>query len=331
MAANSRVLRHLNKAAIGLFTTVLFPCHGLALSVTRKSYKHATDGQPRISQTCLCMALTPIGPFCPFQSSAAVAVEPRIEELNGQAPEFASEMARIQMDVQMGSEPDKDRLFRVADGIDKAVENWEILLARLKLSGDFQTREYSKLTEAHLASSGVSPQSVASMMRWQAGCLRAMALNAPPPMPPSDLDLQQLMRSAATDKPPPSLTQMSAAEKISCSPFDESALKTETIKKEYEHLCRDHRNLIEFGARYATFDPSGKIAFIDEIEKIEDRWDVFFTRFSLMGELNCEFLRQCNAFLKSMNLDEGEYRLLLKKAHKLMRDDAEVERNNFSF
>lgn len=324
-------MKHLNKSAIVLLTTVLFPYHGLSFSVPSNSYNHAIDGQQRHSQTSLCMALTPIGPFCPFRSSAAVAVEPRIEELNSQAPEFASEVARIQMDVQMGNEPDKDRLFRVADGIDKAVENWESLLARLKLSGDFQIREYSKLTQAHLASSGVSPQSVASMMRWQAGCMRAMALNAPPPMPPSDLDLQQLMRSAASDKPPPSLTQMSAAEKISCNPFDDSALKTETIKKEYEQLCRDHRSLIEFGARYATFDPSGKIAFIDEIEKIEERWDVFFTRFSLMGELNGEFLRQCNAFLDSMNLNEGEYRLLLKKAHEIMRHDAEVERNNFSF
>lgn len=277
------------------------------------------------------MALTPIGPFCPFKSSASEDIEPKMGELNEQAPEFATEMASIQLDVQMGKDPDKDRLFRVADGIDKAVANWENLLARLKQSGDFQTREYSKLTQAHLASSGVTPQGIASMMRWQGGCMRAMALNAPPPMPPADLDLQRLMKNAESGKPPPSMARMSAAEKITSNPFDESALKTETIRQEYAQLSLDHHEFIQLGALYSTFDPSGKIAFLEQIEKIEDRWDVFFTRFSLMGELNPVFTRQCTAFLDSMNLNEGEYRELLKKSHDLMREDAEEERNNFSF
>ena len=161
--------------------------------------------------------------------------------------------------------------------------------------------------------------------------MRAMALNAPPPMPPADLDLQQLMSRTAGDKPPPSMTRMSAAEQITSNPFDKSALKTKTIRKEYEQLCSEHMNLIELGDRYSTFDPTGKIAFIDEIEKIENRWDVFFTRFSLMGALNPDFSRQCEAFLMSMNLSAGEYRTLLKRAHELMRHDAEEERNNLSF
>ena len=288
--------------------------------------KSSRSGRP----TSLCAALTPIGPFCPFRSSAAVAVEPRIEELNELAPEFATEMAKIQMEIQLGNDPDKDRLFRVADGIDKAVARWENLFNRLKLSGDFQTREYAKLTQAHLASSGVTPKSVASMMRWQGGCMRAIALNAPPPMPPADLDLQQLMSSTVSDKPLPSITRMSSAEQITSNPFDKSALKTETIQKEYEQLCREHMDLIELGARYSAFDPNGKVAFIDEMERIEDRWDIFFTRFSLMGALNPSFVRQCEAFLMSMNLNVGEYRTLLRKAHELMRHDAEEERNNLT-
>lgn len=313
----------LKSSFVVLHAIVWLPCHSFVTSIPPSTLK-----QPR---TSLCVALTPIGPFCPFRSSAAVAVEPRIEDFNGMAPEFATEMAKIQMDIQLGNDPDKDRLFRVADGIDKAVASWENLFEGLKLSGDFQTREYAKLTQAHLANSGVTPKSVASMMRWQGGCMRAMALNAPPPMPPADLDLQQLMRSAASDKPPPSITRMSAAVQITSNPFDKSALKTEAIRKEYEQLCRDHMRLIELGAGYSTFDPSGKIAFIDEIEKIEGRWDVFFTRFSLMGVLNPVFSRQCEAFLTSMNLNAGDFRMLLRMAHELMRHDAERERDNFRF
>lgn len=254
-----------------------------------------------------------------------------MEELNDQAPEFASAMSKIQMDMQMGKEPDKDQLFRVADGIELAVNKWEMLQARLKLSGDFQTREYSKLTEAHLNTHGISPDGIVGMMRWQGGCMRAMALNAPPPMPPSDLDLQRLMQGSNNDKPAPSISSMAAAETITSQPFDESSMKTEAIRLEYEALCRDHKALIELGCAYSTFDPSGKITFLDQIEQIEERWDVFFTRFSLMGELNDVFIKQCTAFLKSMNLNEAEYRSLLQKSHDMMRADAEEERNNFSF
>lgn len=254
-----------------------------------------------------------------------------MEQLNERAPEFAADMAKVQLDLQMGNEPDEDALFRVADGIEQAVNQWETLLARLKLSGDFQTREYAKLTEAHLATHGMTPQGIASMMRWQGGCMRAMALSAPPPMPPSDLDLQRLMQNSAADKPTPSVASMAGAESITANPFDEGSLETESIRLEYEQLCRDHNGLIEMGGGYSNFDPSGKLAFLDQVEEIEDRWDVFFTRFSLMGELNADFISQCNAFLESMSLDETEYRKLLKKSHALLRADAEEERDTFSY
>jgi inorganic triphosphatase YgiF len=80
------------------------------------------------------------------------------------------------------------------------------------------------------------------------------------------------------------------------------------------------------GASYANFDPSGKIAYIDEIDKIDDRLQVIFARFKLMGKLDKEFVRQCDAFLASMGMNEEQYQELLKKAHQIMRDDAERER-----
>lgn len=314
-----------------LYAVSWSPCHAfVATSVTSSSTRRRC-GRSRRPPASLYVALTPIGPFCPFRSSAAVAIEPRIEELNEVDPELATEMAKIQLAIQLGNDPDKDRLFRVADGIDKAVARWENLFSRLKMSGDFQSREYEKLTQVHLANSGVTPKSVTSIMRWQGGCMRAMALNAPPPMPPGDLDLQQLMSSSSSDKPPPSMTRMSAAVQITSNPFDKSALQTALIRNEYKRLCSDHMNLIELGARYSTFDPTGKVAYIDEMERIENRWDDFFSRFSLTGVLNSDFSRQCEAFLMSMNLNAEECRMLLKRAHESMRCDAEEERNNLSF
>lgn len=256
-----------------------------------------------------------------------------MESLHNAAPEFATEMARIQLDAQIGKMPDPARLRKVANGIDAAVNDWENLLTRLELSDDFQTREYAKLTQAHLAKHGQSSNEIATMMRWQSQCMLAMADNKPPPFPPADIDIMKLMNDAKANeesggaRQPPSLTAMTAAEKITTTPFtgDEAAFASDTVREEYEALCRDHSGLIAFGASYATFDRMGKMAYLDEIEKIEERWEVFFARFKLLGQLNKVFVKQCNAFLQSMGLSEGDFRDLLKRTHAIMREDAERE------
>lgn len=277
-------------------------------------------------------ALTPVGPFCPFRSEASEAFEPNMENLSARTgSDFATEMARVQLDMQMGQTPDPDRLRSVADGIDAAVEQWRGLITRLSVSPDFQTKEYAKLTQAQLATHGMTIAGIASMMTWQAECMRSMADNTPPPMPPTDVDLSKLVEMSQggnDNKPPPSITSMAAAEAITANPFTgkEEAFSEPTVKEEYEKLCRDHNSLIAFGSKYDTFDPLGKLRYLDEIEKIEERWNVFYARFKLMGVLNQDFVEQCNAFLAGMGLDEQGYQELLRKCHSMMRSDAEAER-----
>ena len=78
--------------------------------------------------------------------------------------------------------------------------------------------------------------------------------------------------------------------------------------------------------RYDSFDAAVKIVYIDQIEKIEERWDVYFAWFSLMGKLNDDFTKQCEAFLASVKMNEGEYREMLQKTYDVMRALAELER-----
>ena len=120
---------------------------------------------------------------------------------------------------------------------------------------------------------------------------------------------------------------MQAAESITANPFDPSQLESETIKDEYKKLVLDHSNAIEFGGKYDDFDPLGKLAYLDEIEKIEERWESFFFRFKLMNAINEDYKKQCDQFLASMSMTEDDFRKLLKKGHDLMRKDAERERN----
>jgi hypothetical protein len=66
--------------------------------------------------------------------------------------------------------------------------------------------EYTTLMEAHLETYGVTPWGIASVMKWQRDCLKALALDRPPPMPPQELDLNKMMAQSKPNRPSPSMT-----------------------------------------------------------------------------------------------------------------------------
>ena len=160
------------------------------------------------------------------------------------------------------------------------------------------------------------------MLKWHVACVRAIADNRPPPMRPQELNAMIQQRNM----PDPSGMQK-AAEGFTAGPFDPKHLESDTVRDEYLQLSKDHENLIEFGSKYSEFDGLGKIAFLDEIEKIEERWDSFFFRFKLMDAIDEDYKSQCDDFLASINMNEEDFRKLLKKCHQLMREEAERERD----
>mmetsp|Transcript_101438 Transcript_101438/g.327340 ORF Transcript_101438/g.327340 Transcript_101438/m.327340 type:complete len:252 (-) Transcript_101438:79-834(-) len=240
--------------------------------------------------------------------------------LTESTPQFATEMARIQLEAQMGKEPDRARVRQLADELDTSYQKWEVLIAKLRMSDDFQSREYYKLTEAHMVRHGRSPEAMGATVRFQVECMRAFADGRFPPPPPPGLDLTPPKEGTAGG-----LMTYSA---IEAEPFtgSESLFRQQVVRDEYEALTRDHMQLIKLGEQYGTFDPLGKVAFIDQIEAVEARWDVFFARFALVGGLNPDFKEQSEAFLSSMGLGAGEFRRLLRDAHDAMRRDAEAQR-----
>ena len=89
--------------------------------------------------------VTPIGPFCPFRSAACADGSPlaaAFGELSmEQMPKFATEMARLQLTMSTGGEPDVKRVRELADQLSTAEESWRAVLTRMRLSTDFQSRE----------------------------------------------------------------------------------------------------------------------------------------------------------------------------------------------
>ena len=86
------------------------------------------------------------------------------------------------------------------------------------------------------------------------------------------------------------------------------------------------------GKNYGQFDPLGKLAFLDEMEKVQERWQIFFAPFKLLDALDKTYVKQCGMFLGSMSLTEKDFLRILHKAHQVMRNDAEEEHTtNFDF
>lgn len=244
-------------------------------------------------------------------------------------PKFASEMARLQLTMSTGGEPDLERVRALADDLSKAEEQWRVMMQRMRLSNDFQSREYFKMTAAFAANQGESLESIGIMMRWQADNMKAFATGGQPLPPPPGLDLNKLAQQqqgpGAAASP---MAQMSAAQAVDSTPFTgkEAAFESDVVREEYEKLCRDHASTVRLGEQFGGFDPLGKLAYLDALEGIEKRWDVFFARFSLIGALNPDFKEQTDAFLGSMGMDAQTFRDVLRDAHDLMRKEAEEER-----
>ena len=230
--------------------------------------------------------------------------------------------------MQMGNQPDPTKVRSVADELATALSEWEVLIERMRLSDDFQSREYFKMTQAHMEDQGSSFASIGLGMRWQIDSMRAFAAGAMPPMPPPGLDLAAMSQQQQSGAGGGMASAMGGPPAIDTTPFAgmESAFESEVVRDEYERLCRDHAQLIGMGSAYGTFDPLGKLAYLDALEAVEARWDTFFARFSLMGTLNADFRDQCSAFLRSMGLTPAGFRGLLSSAHDIMRRDAEEER-----
>lgn len=82
--------------------------------------------------------ITPIGPFSPFRSSACSfdsELGKGMTDLTTSSPEFAVEMSRMQLDMQMGREPEPERMRKLADGLEASHQKWQELMTRLQLSG----------------------------------------------------------------------------------------------------------------------------------------------------------------------------------------------------
>lgn len=281
-------------AFLEVFFPLLFAVHANAfVSHHPKGERQARQLLQSSTTTRRQAWLTPVGPFCPFASSTAAALDDQMQALGEVGPAIATAMARVQLEMQNNSNtPNPAVLTETADQLERAVQQWETVMTQMRLATDFQALEYAKFIQAHLERQGnnnnhkMDVTTIAAGMKWQAACLRAVAAGTMPPPPPDNLDLAALLQAATNAQEqeqssnyniPSMMTMMNtgaANNKVDAQPFDTASLASwPTIQQEWTQLCANHQQLVvTMGAKYGDFDALGKLAFLDAVEKVQEQW-----------------------------------------------------------
>lgn len=76
---------------------------------------------------------------------------------------------------------------------------------------------------------------------------------------------------------------------------------SEIVQQEAKNLFQEYQTLMQLGSEYGKFDREGKKIFIDKMENLMDRYQIFMKRFELsedfMAQMTVEQLKtQLNQF-----------------------------------
>ena len=76
---------------------------------------------------------------------------------------------------------------------------------------------------------------------------------------------------------------------------------SEIVQQEAKQLFEDYQSLMQLGGEYGKFDREGKKIFIDKMEELMERYEIFMKRFELsedfMAQMTIEQLKtQLNQF-----------------------------------
>ena len=76
---------------------------------------------------------------------------------------------------------------------------------------------------------------------------------------------------------------------------------SEIVQQEAKELFQDYQNLMQLGAEYGKFDREGKKIFIEKMETLMERYQIFMKRFELsedfMAQMTVEQMKtQLNQF-----------------------------------
>lgn len=98
------------------------------------------------------------------------------------------------------------------------------------------------------------------------------------------------------------------------------------VNAEGNRLMRDHEELARLGAKYKSFDRDGKLAYIEQMASIFERWRVFLKRFELSDDFQAQmYVKQLDAWLAQFGMDRHALMRNMETSMSMMRQEAQRE------
>jgi len=63
---------------------------------------------------------------------------------------------------------------------------------------------------------------------------------------------------------------------------------SEVVQSEAKNLFEDYQSLTQLGGEYGKFDREGKILFIEKMEELMERYQIFMKRFELSDDFSAK-------------------------------------------
>lgn len=88
---------------------------------------------------------------------------------------------------------------------------------------------------------------------------------------------------------------------------------SEVVQQEAKQLFDDYQSLMQLGSEYGKFDREGKMIFIEKMEELMDRYNIFMKRF----ELSEDFMAQMT--IQQLKTQLGQFGMTPQQMFEQMR------------
>eukprot|EP00440_Ansanella_granifera_P062716 gb/GFBE01068005.1/.p1 GENE.gb/GFBE01068005.1/~~gb/GFBE01068005.1/.p1 ORF type:complete len:343 (+),score=66.73 gb/GFBE01068005.1/:1-1029(+) len=247
--------------------------------------------------------VVPVGPFSPFVSNSFLSLDASMaEDQRKHMEHILSRMDRLAETAQ----PDEHEHLQLGQQLREADSKWRAGLLKMRYADDFQTRELYEFTVEAFAS-------------WQAAVLEALGGSGAMPRPPVDPSSEKALRvRGVLDS-----IRLGGEHTMVLDLAPPKALDTAVVREELQQLEQDHAALVQLGQSYGGFDTEGKHLFLDQVDSVGERWQIYLARFRLMGEPMPGYVGGAQELLKRLGLTAALAQKLIQEAHQRMRLQAQ--------
>lgn len=261
----------------------------------------------------------PLGPLCPFRSEFWGWLEERHSSLDRRAAELIFKR-------DCGERLDHSEEDELRGHLHEANDKWLIWSMRMRSGDDFQAMEIVRVVDVLLRKESLSMAMLEAVVRWQRQSLNAEAEGRLPPPPPRNVNMTALYSMSTSLSRTTSMLMTPLSVSLPFLSEEASSMESPVVRDEVLALMADHETVVKLGRGYRSFDPAGKIAYLDELESIKERWRIFYARVRLMGALSPELIVDGRAVVEAIGFPSvRQFHAAMDEVHRQMRAEATRE------